>query len=203
MRRHSALALFGIISGLLLAFAGPWVGQAPVALGSTPVQNGYADFSHQGVGLPTSDKPQSKLWFNDGRWWGSLYNKTTGTYHIYWLNLTTQDWTDTGTDLDSRAQTSADILWDNTAKKLYLVSGGVGADGWFMRYSYSPATRTYSRDFTPIVVRSGGGESIAMDKDTTGKLWITFTQSNQVYVSRSTTSDAVWAHRLSCPAPRP
>jgi hypothetical protein len=192
MRRHSALALVSIIGGLLLALASPPFGPATVAYGSTQETNGYSDFSHAGVGLPTADKPQSKLWYNDGRWWASLYNTSTGRYKIYWLDLITQDWTNTGTDLDTRAQTSADILWDNSAQKLYIVSGGTGADGWFMRYSYSSATKTYTRDFNPIVVRSGGGESIALDKDSAGKLWITFTQGNQVYVNRSTTSDSVW-----------
>jgi hypothetical protein len=199
MRRHSALALFSIIGGLLLAFSSPQLGPPSVAFGSTPQEAGYADFSHAGVGLPSSDKPQSKLWYNDGRWWGSLYNKNTSSYRIYWLDLTTQDWKDTLTDLDTRAQTQADILWDNTAKKLYLVSGGAGADGWFMRYSYNPATKLYSRDFNPIVVRSGGGETIVLDKDSTGKLWITFTQSNRVYVNRSTTSDTTWGSPFVIP----
>jgi hypothetical protein len=190
MRRHSALTLFSIVGGLLLVLTGFW--PAPVAFGSTPEEYGYSDFSHQGVSLPTGDKPQSKLWYNDGHWWASLYNKAAGKYHIYWLDLITQDWTDTGTELDTRAQTAADILWDNSAKKLYMVSGGVTMDGWFMRYSYDPATKIYTRDFNPIVVRTGGGETIVLDKDSVGKIWITFTQANKVYVNRSTTSDAVW-----------
>ena len=118
--------------------------------------------------MPTSDKPQSKLWFNDGRWWASLYNEASTRYHIYWLDLSNpldQKWIDTGTDLDTRPQTMADILWDNTAKKLYLVSGGPSLDAWFMRYSYNPATKLYARDFNPVVVRSGGSETIALDKD--------------------------------------
>src|SRR6478672_13619206 len=61
MRRHSALALFSIIGGLLLALSGPQLGPPSVAFGSTPQEAGYADFSHAGVGLPSSDKPQSKL----------------------------------------------------------------------------------------------------------------------------------------------
>jgi hypothetical protein len=202
MRRHSALALFSIIGGLLLAFTSPGFGPS-VALGSTPEDYGYSDFSHAGVGLPTSDKPQSKLWHNDGRWWASLFNKNTGKYHIYWLDVITQDWTDTGTELDSRPQTMADILWDNFTKKLYIASGGPGTDGWFMRYTYNPATKTYSRDFNPIVVRSGGGETLVLDKDSVGKLWVTFTRANQVYVNRSTTSDAVWGAAFVIPGAAP
>jgi hypothetical protein len=208
MRRQSALALFSIIGGLLLALNVPGVGPASVAFGSIPQTVGFADFSHAGVALPSSDKPQSKLWFNDGRWWASLYNVTSHTYHIYWLDLATQDWKDTGTELDSRIQTAniqtqtqADILWDNTAKKLYLVSGGTGTDGWFMRYSYNPVTKLYARDFAPVVVRSGGGETIVLDKDSTGQLWVTYTQGNRVYVNRSTSSDSVWGPPFVVPGP--
>src|SRR5688572_5910296 len=117
MRRHSALLLFTIIGGLLLALSGPLFQPASVALAAKE-DYGFSGPRHQGVALPTSDKPQSKLWFNDGRWWASLYHEASATYHIYWLDLTNmldQQWIDTGTVLDSRAQTMADILWDNTA----------------------------------------------------------------------------------------
>ena len=65
---------------------------------------GYRDFSFGTIatGTPTGEKPESKLWFNDGVWWGSLFNTTTSTYHIYRFNASTQSWTDTGTQLDNR-----------------------------------------------------------------------------------------------------
>jgi hypothetical protein len=216
MRRHSALALFSIIGGLLLALSGPQLGSPSVAFGSGQETAGFSDFSYQATGdtsftgelPPTNDKPQSKLWYNDGRWWGDLFNTTTKTYHIYWLDLSSQNWMDTGAKLDTRPRTRADILWDNTAKKLYVASGGgtvsTGAnlDGWFMRYSYNPTNRTYMRDIGPVVVRAGGGETIVLDKDSTGKLWITTTQNNQVYVNRSTTSDATWGTPFIIPGAR-
>src|SRR5919197_4394442 len=49
---------------------------------------GTRDFSYSGASAPTGQKPQSKLWFNDGSWWGVLYN-SAGTiasgkgWHIY------------------------------------------------------------------------------------------------------------------------
>ncbi len=212
MRRHSALTLFSIIGGLLLALSGPRLGPASVAFGSGQETAGFSDFSYQDTSFvdlpPTNDKPQSKLWYNDGRWWADLFNTSTKTYHIYWLDLSSQNWMDTGTELDTRPRTRADILWDNTAKKLYVASGGgalsTGADldGWFMRYSYNPTNRIYARDIGPVVIRSGGGESITIDKDVTGKLWITTTQSNQVYVNRSTTSDATWGTPFIIPGAR-
>ena len=118
MRRHSALALFSFIGGLLLALSVSGLGPASVAL-AVKEDYGFSGPRHQGVGLPTSDKPQSKLWFNDGRWWGSLYNEASAKYHIYWLDLTNpldQKWIDTGTELDPRPPTMADILWETSPR---------------------------------------------------------------------------------------
>lgn len=68
---------------------------------------GYVDFS---FGLttandPTGEKPESKLWWNDGFWWGSLFETTSNTYHIYRLNWGSQTWEDTGVQLDDRPTT--------------------------------------------------------------------------------------------------
>src|SRR5690348_11003278 len=53
---------------------------------------GYRDFSFgtTATSTPTGEKPESKLWFNDGVWWGSLFSTTTSTYHIYRFNASTQ-----------------------------------------------------------------------------------------------------------------
>lgn len=48
---------------------------------------------------PSGDKPQSKLWFNDGTWWGSLFDNspdpgedTSGEFHIFRFDWETRDW---------------------------------------------------------------------------------------------------------------
>ena len=35
-------------------------------------------------------------------------------------------------------------------------------------------------------------ETLVIDKDSTGALWATWQQNNQVYVSRTTAGDAMW-----------
>src|SRR5512133_2179870 len=64
------------IFSFLLAAVMLLAGIASPALASTPVSAGYRDFSFgtTGVSAPTGEKPESKLWFNDGIWWGSLYH---------------------------------------------------------------------------------------------------------------------------------
>ncbi len=90
-----------------------------------------------------------------------------------------------------RTETKSDCLWDGT--HLYVVSGGASASALLYRYSYNPSTKTYSLDTNfPVTVRTGGAEAMVLDKDSTGRLWITYTQSNKVWVNRSTTADHVW-----------
>ena len=106
---------------------------------------GYHDFSFGStISAPTESKPESKLWFNDGVWWGVLFNTSSRAYDIYRLNLTTQAWTDTGTAVDDRPQSIADALWDQASGKLYIVS--------------NLHVSTMQR---PIALRRIGGDSIA------------------------------------------
>ena len=62
----------------------------PIVQASTPLSKvGYLDFSYGGSNAikdPTAEKPESKLWWNDGFWWGSLYNGSASAYHIYRLD---------------------------------------------------------------------------------------------------------------------
>ena len=163
---------------------------------------GYRDFAYgSSASAPTGQKPQSKLWINDGTWWGVLYNKTSKRYEIYRFDWTSQTWSTTGTAIDSRPRSSADALWDGS--RLYVVSAlPVGLSGdqniYVFRYSYHPATQTYTQDAGfPVTVYNRAVEVVVMDKDTTGKLWVTFTDSNNsggrnVYVTHTTQDDQTW-----------
>ena len=73
---------------------------------------GYRDFSYDAASVvaPTGEKPQSKLWFNDGTWWASMFNRTVGEYHIYRYDRASHTWSDTGTLIDERNSSKADTL---------------------------------------------------------------------------------------------
>jgi hypothetical protein len=202
MRYRVAISVFSILIVLLMANILP----APslIAAGTITNPNGYQGLPFKytpTVQTPTGEKPQSKLWYNDGRWWGDLFNTSDGKYHIYWLDLVAQKWHDTGTILDPRPQTKADCLWTGT--RLYVASGG-GSDlsgsgttaplpANLYRYSYNAATKAYSLDSGfPVTIRNGGAESIVIDKDSAGTLWVTYTQDNKVYVNHSLASDTDW-----------
>jgi hypothetical protein len=148
----------------------------------------------------TAAKTQSKLWFNDGAWWGILFDRSSEEFRIYRYDLTTDAWSDTGTLVDGRNTSRADALWDDG--HLYVVSAGTEASlekdsARFLRYSYDPSTNRYSLDEGfPVTITEGGMEAITVAKDTTGKLWATYAQNTQdgelrrVYVTHTLGSDA-------------
>jgi len=148
----------------------------------------------------TAAKTQSKLWFNDGAWWGILFDLSSEEFRIYRYDLTTDSWNDTGTLVDGRNTSRADALWDDG--HLYVVSAGTEDSlekdsARFLRYSYDSSTNRYSLDEGfPVTITEGGMEAITVAKDTTGKLWATYTQNTQdgeqrrVYITHTVGSDA-------------
>jgi PKD repeat protein len=200
------LSVWLIAGGLLAIWASP-------ASASDPVDEGFRDFNYSGSecnSTPTGEKPESKLWYNDGIWWGSLCNPTTNDYHIYRLDFATQDWLDTGTKIDTRANSKADVLWDQASNKLYVVSHlftNIGQpnvqfsqQGHLFRYSYNSTSKSYSLDAGfPISVTGGRSETLTLAKDSTGQLWVTYVESGQVYVNHSTTNDLTWRTPYTLP----
>jgi hypothetical protein len=174
---------------------------------SEKIDVGYRDFSYPvdtgSNSRPTGEKPESKLWFNDGTWWGVLWSTPGKAYHIYRLDRTTQDWWDTGTAADDRSKSRVDVGWDGT--KLYVASHiytGTGAPvtkdsdrGRLYRFSYNSGTDTYTLDAGfPVLVTAGKSETLVLAKDTTGTLWVTYVESNHVMVNHSLGgNDLAWA----------
>jgi trimeric autotransporter adhesin len=158
---------------------------------------GYEGPSYVGLttSAPTGEKPESKLWFNDGSWWGSLFHSATGTYRIHRLDVPSQTWVNTGTLLDPRPNTKADTLWHAASGKLYVASHVMSSSGGsastaessrLYRYSYNTSTRTYSLDANfPVLINSAKSESLVIDRDSNGRLWATWVQGRQVYVNRT------------------
>ncbi|HEY0644390.1 MAG TPA: hypothetical protein VGD39_13275, partial [Nocardioides sp.] len=187
-RRRGALDTFVLcLVGALTSIVAPQV--AVAAVGDV----GYRDFAYgPGAGSgwvdpdlsPTASKPQSKLWFAQGTWWGVLNDPVSNDFHIHRLDQSTQTWVDTGVLVDSRNGSRADALWDGS--KLYvasaLPSGSTTSSGvQVSRYSYANGAWTRDAGF-PVTINSGGVEAAVIAKDGTGKLWVTYTQGSRVWV---------------------
>ncbi|HMJ35924.1 MAG TPA: hypothetical protein VK501_18615 [Baekduia sp.] len=178
-----------VLATILLAAASPAAADAVA---------GFRDFAWQAMSVngPTGEKPQSKLWYNDGIWWGDMFDVASSKWMIFRLDRATQTWVNTGTPLDVRPASWADTLWDGS--HLYVASAGVNAasasdSAKLYRYSYSPTTKTYVVDAGfPVTIVSGGMEAIVLDRDSTGALWATWTRGNQVYVNATNGTDTAW-----------
>ena len=196
LRPRSVTAAFAAVGAILLVALAPATAGADV---------GYSGPSYgSSTTAPTAEKPQSKTWFHDGRWWGSLYNKAAGQFEIHYLD-SSQAWRSTGVAVDTRENTRADFLRD--AGKLYAVSAGTSSTNTahgarLLRYTYDAVARKYTLDNGyPVEITSTGTAAITIAKDNTGTLWATYTQGTNVYLTHSTTDDATWRAPYVMPAP--
>jgi len=195
------------------------VGSPPAS--ADPVY-GTQGVSYAGVANPpTSDKPQSKLWWNDGSWWADMWTTGSG-WHIYRLDRATHSWVDTGVLNDARGSTLADALWDGA--HLYIASHVVGVStnanpvpsvagqpAYLYRYSYSGGNYTLDAGF-PVVITNNSSESMTVDEDSTGAVWATWTQvagnstsgfTNTVYVNNSAPGGTGWGTPYVIPVSNP
>lgn len=197
-RTTSAVAALTLIATSVLTVA-PVVNAAPGDIG-------FEGPSSLGAGSASSgSKPESKLWYNDGLWWANLWSASANAFHIWRLDIPGQQWVDTGVAVDTRTGTRADALWDGS--KLYILShrySTAPAAGYAMRlyrYSYNSTMKTYSLDSGfPFQIHDFKVETAVFDKDSTGTLWATWVQNNQVYVSHSNGQDNVWVTPYVLPA---
>lgn len=185
------------------------VAQSNLISVAVPTGTGFRDGSTSGAGAAaTGEKPESKLWWNDGSWWASMFDTGSQTHHIFRLDRSTQSWLDTGTLLDNRPRTRADTLWDGT--HLYVSShvtasssanAASGNPARLYRLSYRAATRTYSLDAGfPAQINNYSSETLTIDKDSTGVLWATWAQGSKIFVNSTTGNDAVWGTPFVLPA---
>ncbi|MFC7850824.1 hypothetical protein ACFUTU_20375 [Arthrobacter sp. NPDC057388] len=169
---------------------------------------GTRSIAYSGVtNPPTADKPQSKLWWNDGSWWANMW-KTGSGWSIYRLNRATHTWVSTGVRTDPRASTSSDTLWDGT--HLYIASNVVtagnsasGQPARLYRYSYAGGKYTLNAGF-PATISNNSSESLTIAKDSTGKIWATWTQvsgsRSTVYVNNSLAGGTGWGRPFVVPS---
>ncbi|MFN8494903.1 MAG: Calx-beta domain-containing protein [Caldilineaceae bacterium] len=214
-----------LVLGPLLAILALFPRSAAKA--AEPVEAGYRDFAYPaqlgGNSRPTAEKAESKLWWNDGAWWGILWDSTPSSwgYKIYRLNNATQNWEPTNVVVDLRNTTKADTLWDNTAKKLYIVShvySGIHASNQtttdtnlhakLSRFSYNAGIYTLDPGF-PVDVNNNTSETAVIAKDGAGVLWVTYVlgvkdvtkTTYSVWVNRSNDNGVTWGQPYILPAP--
>ncbi len=204
-RRLTALGHALRLAAFLVFSAWARVEAAPSALPIDPslaTDAGYQDFAF-GAGtlaIPTADKPQSKLWWTDGSWWGCLWDPVALSHRIQRFDFVAHTWTSVGPNADNRADVIVDVLW--AGAKLYIVSHPYEASGEFRlhSYTYDSTTDIYTlRSGFPMVMNSGDAEAVTIAKDGTGKLWTSWEEDGDIMINRSTSGDASWGTPFRLP----
>ena len=185
----------------------------PAAVGAADGDVGFRGPSSAGIdnSAPTGAKPESRLWWNDGSWWGILYDSAANDgYRIWRLDSSSQTWVNTGVRVDERNQSRADALWDGThlyvASHWFVNNGGspgTGQEARLYRYSYDDAGDSYTLDpGFPVQISDSRSEALVLEKDSTGKLWATWVRDSQVWVNRTLGDDASWGTPFVLPLPQ-
>lgn len=186
--------------------------------GSAP---GYTDYTWATAAInpasPTEDKPQSKLWWNAGQWWGLLWgpdprNRNHAAFYIQRFDPTVQGWSNTGVEVDDRQRSHADVLWDGPTSTLYVASTIDSGAAKLYRFTWAAGAYSLDDGF-PVRLTTDGSESITIAKDSKGVLWATLSQlpdgSGQcikpkpcsVRIMHTTTADWRWTAPVQLPSP--
>ena len=186
----------------------------PAAAGAANIGFDGPDYVAGVSGSPSGYKGESKLWFNDGFWWASMFNTGTSAYHIFKHDKATQSWIATNVETDDRNSSRQDTLWDAAEGNLYVASHIFVPEPSFntttniqpmefSKYSYDPVTDTYSKNFTVNIEPDERSESLVIDRGAGGTFWATWVQqqsfggTRQVLVSHTngncaTAATCVW-----------
>ena len=178
---------------------------------AVPIDEGYRDFNYGSsvISAPTGEKPESKLWYNNGYWWGSLWDDGNDEYRIFRFDPASQDWFNTGVAIDDRSGSLGDALWDGqklyVASHIFVNSGSTTTSdnlkARLYRYSFDPGTNTYSLDSGfPVIINNARSETLVLDKDSFGKLWISYMVGGTVMINHSTTDDRTWGTPFDLPS---
>jgi len=136
-------------------------------------------------GAASGQKPESKLWYLDGKWWGAMATAGTGSHHIFQLSGT--NWTDTGIEIDPRPETKEDVL--SVGSTLYILSRGSPTK--LRRFTYAGGSYQLDNGF-PVDLPVPKVEAITLGRDSTGTLWAAYEYKQNVNVVRSNGSDTRW-----------
>ena len=167
--RFLARATTALLLGALLASGTAWAQETVIPLETLPLS------------ATTGEKPQSKVWHHDGRWWAVLPSSAvtpSGTWlwrlgvDYRWINLL---------HLSSSTSSKADTLavGDVTHVLLHQNSSEL------VSVEYVPDAQTYT-SWTgrpgPTAISLAGSETATIDLDSTGRMWLATDSGSDILV---------------------
>lgn len=141
----------------------------------------------------TGEKPQSKVWTYDGRWW-CVVPSSSGTW-IWRLDGTT--WTSIY-QLSTSTSAHADVKSVGGTVHVLLYQGTSSA---LASAEYVPATHTYQawspRPANVAITLDTGVETATLDIDSQGRMWIASDEVDEVMVRYSDSPYSSWSAPIS------
>ena len=159
---------------------------ASLALAHDETPAGYAIGPCKG----TDSKPQSKLWYQDGSWWGVL-DSPDGN-RIFELDGKAWKPAPNPDAVLGSHDGRADVVWDG--KRLIVLLYHEHDPAQLFEFHYDPAARVYARDsgYPVALAIASGSETMVLDQDSQGRLWASYVAHKSVYVTHSETDHQVW-----------
>ena len=195
------IAATAVVAGGLVVSAGssPATAAPPVLLAAESVNTPttYQGFTYPAtVKDPTQDKPQSKLWFKDGSWWGLLISTAIGQVTVHEL-MPNHTWRDTGVVADTRPTSTADALL--VGNDLFVASRTSSGSVKVGRFTYAAATRTWAPAGSAKTLIGSGARSMTVALDGAGRLWATYAAGTTIYIASAPVSTLVWSTPVALP----
>ena len=185
MNRQLGASLIIFTGACLFLAGGVWAQETPASFALTPLQD-------LAVTANTGEKPQSKVWRHDDRWWAVLPS-ATGTK--LW-RLDDGAWRET-LHLSDLTGTKSDVrALENTAHVLLHK----GEDSELVSIEYDMARRAYRPwsarpDAVPIPLPSA--ETATIDVDASGRMWLAYADETEVQVQWSDAPYDTWSAPLT------
>lgn len=134
----------------------------------------------------TGSKPQSKLWYDGSSFWCIL--DTPEGNRI--LQLVDHEWRVRQPLANPPLEGECDVLWDGQSL-VVVVHDDIS---WLLEFDFDPATRRYvGRSGYPLRLDlAPDSETLVIDEDSTGRLWIAYSSDGTVYVAHSLTDHLHW-----------
>jgi hypothetical protein len=129
---------------------------------------------------------RAQMWITDNTWWGVFSDASTG---IYFYRLEGSTFIKGGLIDPSFAAGRPDTVWNGS--ELFILVQQSGSLAKLYKYSYSTFTRSFTLigGFPIDLPLAGLATTVALDQDSTGKLWATYPSGGSAYVIWSTSAD--------------
>jgi len=134
----------------------------------------------------TADKPQSKVWYNDGYYWAIL-ESSDGSHFFKLVSGTWVEEEFVDSRIDHGIEGHEDVLWNGTELFVMVYSSRPR----LYKYTYDATLDVYNLlpGFPVSLTIPSDSETIVIDQDSSGRLWAAYEAGGDIYAAYTTSAD--------------